>query len=80
MNPKKPMTASVRIREETYARIAMDGVANNVKSIDVVEAMALLWFELTPTERAIRLGTRPRIESQKVDAGGRVMGAYLASS
>jgi len=80
MNPKKPITASVRIREETYARIASDGVLNGVKSIDVVEAMATLWFELTPTERAMRLGSRPRVEAQSEDAGGRKVGAYLASS
>jgi len=80
MNPKKPTTASVRIREETYAKIALDGVNNGVKSIDVVEAMATLWFELTPTERAIRLGIRPKIDTQSVDAAGRTMGAYLASS
>lgn len=80
MNPKKPTTASVRIREDTYARIASDGIQNGCKSIDVVEAMASLWFELTPTERAIRLGARPAIESQAVDLAGRKMGAYLASS
>lgn len=80
MNPKKPVTASVRIREETYARLAADGVVNGVKSIDVVEAMALLWFELTPTERAMRLGSRPKVEAQTEDAGGRKVGAYLASS
>lgn len=80
MNPKKPVTASVRIREETYARLAADGVANGVKSIDVVEAMATLWFELMPTERAMRLGGRPKLESQTTDAGGRQVGAYLSSS
>jgi len=80
MNPKKPNTASVRIREETYAKIAVDGVSNGVKSIDVVEAMATLWFELTATERAMRLGTRQPIESQETDARGRKVGSYLASS
>lgn len=80
MNPKKPVTASVRIREETYARLAADGVLNGVKSIDVVEAMATLWFELTPTERAMRLGSRPKLESQTTDASGRMVGAYLSSS
>lgn len=79
MNPKKPTTASVRIREETYAKIALDGVNNGVKSIDVVEAMATLWFELTPTERAMRLGNRPVIESQTSDSSGQKMGAYLST-
>jgi hypothetical protein len=80
MNPKKPVTASVRIREETYARLAADGVLNGVKSIDVVEAMAALWFELTPTERAMRLGSRPKVPSQTEDSNGLKVGAYLASS
>lgn len=80
MNPKKPPTASVRIREETYARIAADGVTNGRKGVDVVEAMASLWFELTPAERAMRLGVRQPKPEQAVDAGGRSVGAYLASS
>ena len=80
MNPKKPPTASVRIREETYAKIAMDGVTNGKKGVDVVEAMAVLWFELTPAERAIRLGARPPKAEQAFDASGRAVGAYLASS
>jgi hypothetical protein len=79
MNPKKPITVSIRIREDTYAKIAMDGVKNNVKSVDVVEAMATLWFELTPTERAMRLGNRPVIESQTSDSGGQKMGSYLST-
>ena len=79
MNPKKPLTASVRIREETYAKIAVDGVKNDVKGVDVVEAMATLWFELTPTERAMRLGTRPAIAAQEFDANGNKMGAYLSA-
>jgi hypothetical protein len=79
MNPKKPLTASVRIREETYAKIAVDGVKNNVKGVDVVEAMATLWFELTPTERAMRLGARPAIAAQEFDANGNKMGAYLSA-
>ena len=79
MNPKKPMTVSIRIREDTYAKIAMDGVKNNVKGVDVVEAMATLWFELTPTERALRLGNRPVIETQTTDAQGNKMGAYLST-
>lgn len=78
MNPKKPQTVSVRIREDTYARLAADGVTNGVKGVDVVEAMALLWFELTPTERAMRLGNRPKIESQKTNALGQEMGDYLS--
>lgn len=79
MNPKKPLTASVRIREDTYAKIAVDGVKNNVKSVDVVEAMATLWFELQPIERAMRLGTRPPVTSQEFDASGNKMGAYLSA-
>ena len=79
MNPQKPLTASVRIREETYAKIAVDGVKNNVKGVDVVEAMATLWFELTPVERAMRLGTRPPVTSQEFDAAGNKMGAYLSA-
>jgi hypothetical protein len=79
MNPKKPPTASVRIREETYARIAADGVNNGRKGVDVVEAMATLWFELPPAERAIRLGIVPPKPAQVFDAGGRAMGAYLSS-
>lgn len=80
MNPKKPPTASVRIREETYARIAADGVANGRKGVDVVEAMASLWFELTAAERAMRLGARTAMPGQEVDAGGRTVGSYLSSS
>ena len=80
MNPKKPPTASVRIREETYAKIAVDGVANGKKGVDVVEAMAALWFELTPAERSIRLGARPPKAEQAFDAAGRAVGAYLSSS
>lgn len=80
MNPKKPPTASIRIREETYARIAADGVTNGKKGVDVVEAMAVLWFELTPAERAMRLGARQPKPEQAVDAEGRSVGAYLASS
>ena len=80
MNHKKPNTASVRIREDTYARIACDGVKHNVKSIDVVEAMATLWFELGETEKAMRLGARPPIAAQEFDANGNKMGAYLSAS
>jgi hypothetical protein len=79
MNPKKPLTASVRIREDTYAKIAVDGVKNNVKSVDVVEAMATLWFELQPVERAMRLGARPPVTSQEFDAAGNKMGTYLSA-
>lgn len=79
MNPKKPPTASVRIREETYARIAADGVVNGKKGVDVVEAMAALWFELPAVERAIRLGARPPEPKAAYDAGGRKMGEYLSS-
>lgn len=80
MNPKKPQTVSVRIREETYNKIATDSIINNTKSVEVVEAMASLWFELTPAERSIRLGGKPKIASQSIDANGLTMGSYLASS
>lgn len=80
MNHKKPNTVSIRIREDTYAQIAADGVRNGVKSVDVVEAMAAMWMEMTPAERAIRLGARPTVAGQTTDASGRAMGAYLASS
>jgi hypothetical protein len=80
MNPKKPLTVSIRIREDTYAKIAMDGVKNGVKGVDVVEAMAALWFELTQAERSMRLGNKPVVESQTVDASGQKMGRYLSTS
>ena len=55
-------------------------MTNGKKGVDVVEAMAVLWFELTPAERAMRLGARQPKPEQAVDAAGRSVGAYLASS
>lgn len=80
MNPKKPNTASVRMREDTYAKIAANGVKFGVKGIDVIEAMAMLWFEQPEIDQAVRLGARTMPQHvEQLDAYGRRMGKAASS-
>lgn len=50
-NHKKPPTESVRIRVETLGKIQLDAARFNVPAVEVIEAMARLWFSKVDPER-----------------------------
>jgi len=47
----KPETASVRIRENTMALVIQVAEEYNVKNVDVLDAMAVAWCEISDEHR-----------------------------
>tara|TARA_X000001388_G_C2209323_1_gene114502 strand:+ start:925 stop:1173 length:249 start_codon:yes stop_codon:yes gene_type:complete len=47
----KPETASVRIRENTMALVLKVAEEYNVKNVDVIDAMAVAWCEISDEHR-----------------------------
>lgn len=47
----KPETASVRVREDTMALIIQFANAYNMKNVDIIDAMAVAWCEISDEHR-----------------------------
>lgn len=47
----KPETASVRIRENTMALVIEVAKEYNIKNVDVIDAMAVAWCEISDEHR-----------------------------
>lgn len=47
----KPETASIRIRENTMALVMQVAKEYNIKNVDVIDAMAVAWCEISEEDR-----------------------------
>ena len=47
----KPETASIRIRENTMALVIQIAQEYNIKNVDVIDAMAVAWCEISEEDR-----------------------------
>ena len=70
----KPETASIRIRENTMALVMQVAKEYNIKNVDVIDAMAVAWCEISEEDREAilfepeEMGTlSPQIDSMEAN-------------